>query len=276
MQNFPIAMSKKFIQTTEKDIIRLTYAAKDLDPDELRLSYTPGEVILDVSPICRNFLVANMQEFLSAIAAERQNDISGKLASVRWETCTLEELDLAFNVCREKLGTDERMQAWHQRAKAMFLPLNKALTELRGAGKLEINAQTYWSSANLDSYISISRQASAPIRQAMESYLKEIPGYNQADAQNGRVQPMVYQNHGYLTMHILSHMLGKQDSGMDRSQRIDNFRVVHSFEKPIKAILRASFTDYNLVVDLVLWENPTSEVNIYDSRKKPRGLLQWT
>lgn len=93
---------------------------------------------------------------------------------------------------------------WKGRASALLGGLLRCLVAMRDKGEIQLNVQSIRDFMPLDRVLELTRRrdlsdyAIAPLRK----YLLELPGYNEADAEEGELHAKCYEQHGYLTMQL--------------------------------------------------------------------------
>lgn len=131
---------------------------------------------------------------------------------------------LVVGLMRESAGDGDM---WKGMASAMMGGLLKCLTYLRDSGELNLDVATLRDYLPLDQIVRLSLRPELPdsALAPIKKYLAELPGYVEEEAILGRINPKVYEQHGYRIMqfsevlsdledtygHIFSAPLGEVD-----------------------------------------------------------------
>lgn len=117
---------------------------------------------------------------------------------------------LIVGLMRDSGGDD----MWKGMASAMMGGLLKALVYMRDAGQLNLDVSTIREYLPLDQIVRLSlrpelpESAIAPIKK----YLQELPGYVEDEAIIGRINPKVYEQHGYRIMQFSEVLSDLEDT----------------------------------------------------------------
>ncbi|WP_137297647.1 TraM recognition domain-containing protein [Psychromonas sp. SP041] len=118
---------------------------------------------------------------------------------------------LIVGLMRESGGDGDM---WKGMASAMMSGLLKALVDMRDTGEINLDVSVIREHLPLDQIVKLARRtdidpiAIAPIKK----YLAEIPGYVEEEAMVGRINPKVYEQHGYRSMQFSEILSDLEDT----------------------------------------------------------------
>ncbi|MHD0644631.1 type IV secretory system conjugative DNA transfer family protein [Pseudomonas aeruginosa] len=93
---------------------------------------------------------------------------------------------------------------WKGRASALLGALLSALVYMRDSGEVNLDVGLIRDYMPLDRVLQLTKRTDIPDSALMllKKYLLDLPGYTEADALNGDLNPKCYEQHGYLQMQL--------------------------------------------------------------------------
>lgn len=258
---FPFA--KSFEVSQGAGHARLTYALGDINPNELLIKHNLYTVFLDIEPQCEGFLIESIRNFKADVVQEVADELIANYAEARWDTVSAADLRSFFIGCLKLTGNADDM--WLRRTISMLSALIDAVVHLRDSGKDKLTLDRFRSSIPLDAYIAIAQDWALPeaIRDRLNLYLHEIPGFNSDDALNGTLSPKCYEQHGYLTMMVTaSGVFSRYGSGDKKRQyRLARAEIEYQSPHPITSV-EAQIVDGQLIVNVTCFDHVARKVEI--------------
>lgn len=118
---------------------------------------------------------------------------------------------LVVGLMRESAGDGDM---WKGMASAMMGGLLKCLTYLRDSGELQLDVAVLRDYLPLDQIVRLSLRPELPdsALAPIKKYLLELPGYVEEEAILGRINPKVYEQHGYRIMQFSEVLSDLEDT----------------------------------------------------------------
>lgn len=194
--------------TADGNFVQLLAEAKGLTHDGVRVSRTQNSLSIEVVGDQADCVV-----YRSSIAGETSATGKGsayqlsEFGHVTWSNGFADDITAHMKQIIHK-GSGIDTDFWEARTVRLARTVISALVELRDSGHLRLSTDVFKSHLHLDALIGLSTDTrlSTGMREMLTKYLDDMPGYREEDARANSLQPVCYQHHGHLMMHIVCAM----------------------------------------------------------------------
>lgn len=230
----------QFEELSENGITELRFPmGEKLGLDEISLKHDASHVCLKVTPICREYVISNIDsphELIGAHGSTTKDAALEKHSRLRWDSASASEVKSAFLDVFAPVVTDTDF--WAARASRLLSLSFSIAKEMATREGVALTALAVRNVIPLESLVNIhlSRCLPQSLADELKAYLVDIPFYTEDDALNGSLPRKAYEQHGFLSMQLthMIHTCGEQS--FTRDYRLRSTEIKFLAEAPISSV----------------------------------------
>ncbi|MBI6882674.1 hypothetical protein [Pseudomonas putida] len=194
------------LESHEGNSLKLLAESKDLRFGAARFIRAGDLVIVEIVDSKKNLVIhSNVFDGGTPHSEDETKVLLDQYGSLSWSTASFDEITShLWRLMRKGLNGDDGR--WEARAIMMAKSMLRVLTELRDAGLEELTEASFRSYLPLDRLIALSldNRASDVSRKQLSDYLRDLPGYDDAEALTGQIKTTCYSQHGFLVSIVIT------------------------------------------------------------------------
>ncbi|KPC17340.1 Uncharacterized protein AC499_0542 [Pseudomonas amygdali pv. lachrymans] len=243
----------QFDDSSKNGITELRYPiGEKLALDEISLKHDANQVYLKVTPICREYVISNLDaphELVGAHGSRTTDAVLEKYSGLRWDSASASEVKSAFLDVFAPVVTDTDF--WAARASRLLSLSFSISKEMAGREGIGLTAQAVRNIIPLESLVNfhLSRTLPQSLADELKAYLTDIPFYTEDDALNGSLPRKSYEQHGFLSMQLIQMISAWGEPTFTRDYRLRSTEIKYQAEAPISSVT-AKVEDSVLIVSV--------------------------